>query len=164
MKTFKLYSLSLLEGKDGNVHQKLVPIEDGLIINMENQDKLWYIEAVVSGDYFSYFNSVKENQGHVLVDVVITSKGNHPAAMITNVHTITKLSNESISVLLEAKLALKKDDIIEDVLKELVQEGYSQEELLREFKNKMDNLATHPESALGTIYRSVQASGLYNLK
>lgn len=164
MKTFKLYSLSLLEGKDGNVHQKMVPIEDGLILNMENETKMWYIEAVISQEFLEYFQNVKNQDGHILVDVVITSKENHPAAMITSVQKITELSQEKISVLLEAKLALKKDDIIEDVLKELVSRGFSNEELIIAFRNEMETLAAHPKSALGTIYRSIQESGLYKLQ
>ncbi|GAE34232.1 YwpF-like family protein [Halalkalibacter akibai] len=164
MKTFKLYSISLLEGKDGNVHQKMVPIEDGLIINMENQKQMWYIEAVVSEDYAEFFQRVKEKEEHILVDVVITSKDNHPAAMITSVQSITSLSNSKISVLLEAKLAVKKDDVIEDVLKDLVSRGFSEEALLEEFKTRMENLKAHPQSALGSIYRSIQQSGLYKLQ
>ncbi|KHF39714.1 YwpF-like family protein [Halalkalibacter okhensis] len=163
MKTFKLYSLSLLEGKGECVDQRLIPIHDGLIINMENSNQTWYIEAVISKDYCEYFKEIKENKGHILVDVIITSKDNHPAAMITNVQTITELS-EHISVLLEAKLALKRDVIIEDVLKDLVKEGYSEEQLLTEFRNKMENLAAHPQSALNTIYRSIKESGEYNLQ
>jgi hypothetical protein len=163
LKTFKLYSLSLLEGNGECVDQKLIPIQDGLIVNMENQKQTWYIEAVISKEYTDYFKKVKENKGHILVDVIITSKDNHPAAMITNVQTITELSN-NISVLLEAKLALKRDVIIEDVLKDLVNEGYSEEQLLAEFHNKMENLAAHPQSALNTIYRSIKESGNYNLQ
>ncbi|WP_332698066.1 YwpF family protein [Halalkalibacter lacteus] len=163
MKTFKLYSISLLEGKDGNVHQKMIPIEDGLIINMENKQQTWYIEAVISHDYYDYFKKVKDQDGHILVDVIITSKDNHPAAMITSVQTLTELS-ESVSVLLEAKLALKKDVIIEDVLKDLVGQGFSEKRLLQEFKNKMENLAAHPQGALKTIYRSIKESGHYKLQ
>ncbi|MDT8862993.1 YwpF-like family protein [Alkalihalobacillus sp. MEB130] len=163
MKTFKLYSLSLLEGKEGKVNQKLIPIQDGLIVNMENPSQTWYIEAVISEDYYDYFREIEEEERHILVDVIITSKDNHPAAMITKVQTITKLT-ESISILLEAKLALKRDVIIEDVLKDLVSEGYSEEQLLTEFHNKMENLAAHPQSALDTIYRSIKESGQYNLQ
>lgn len=164
MKTFKLYSLSLLEGKDGNVHQKMVPIQDGLIINMENQKQIWYIEAVISQDFLEYFQDVQTQKGHILVDVVITSKNNHPAAMISSVQNITVLTEHKISILLEAKLALKKGDIIEDVLKDLVSRGFSNEELIQEFKNEMETLAAHPTSALGSIYRSIQESGLYKLQ
>ncbi|GAE28338.1 hypothetical protein JCM9140_4558 [Halalkalibacter wakoensis JCM 9140] len=163
VKTFKLYSLSLLEGKEGEVNQRLIPIEDGLIINMENQSQTWFIEAVIDHEYYDYFKKVKENSGHILVDVIITSKDNHPAAMITKVQTISKLS-KGISVLLEAKLALKRDVIIEDVLKDLVNEGYSDEQLLTQFHNKMENLAAHPQSALNTIYRTIKENGQYNLQ
>jgi hypothetical protein len=154
----------LLEGKAGNVDQKVIPIQDGLIINMENKKQMWYIEAVVSQEFEEYFLKVKEQEGHMLVDVVITSKDNHPAAMITKVQKITKLAEQNISILLEAKLALKKDDIIEDVLKDLVNKGFSNDELLQQFKSRMDNLKAHPQTALGTIYRAIQESGLYKLQ
>lgn len=163
MKTFKLYSICLLEGKSGKVEQKPIPIEDGLIINMENKEKTWFIDAVVSRDQLDYFKHIHEQKRHILVDVIITSKDNHPAAMITSVKTITELSDH-VSILLEAKLAMKKDDMIENVLEDLVKKGYTKESLLNEFRSQIENLSSHSQHSLDELYLSLQESGQYNLK
>ncbi|TWI56885.1 YwpF family protein [Halalkalibacter nanhaiisediminis] len=163
MKTFKLYSFCLLEGKSGKVEKKPIPIQDGLIINLENSEHTWYIDAVFSADQFDYFKDLHEQGAHILVDVIITSKDNHPATMISSVQTITSLS-EQISILFEAKLAKKKDDVVENVLEDLVEKGYKEDSLLSEFRSKMENLAAHSQQSLDELYRSLQNSGQYNLK
>ncbi|MBP3949843.1 YwpF-like family protein [Bacillus suaedae] len=162
MKTFRLISLCLLDGKKGHVEQKIVPIEDGLIINMENP-QVWFIEAVVSKEYYPYFNSILEKNGNVLIDVVITSKENHPAAMITNVLSITELS-EKVSVLLKGDLALKKDDLLADVLEDIVGEGVQGEKLLAEFSHRRANLSEFSERTLDELYQSLKEDGKYSLE
>ncbi|MDV2686359.1 YwpF-like family protein [Alkalihalophilus lindianensis] len=163
MKTFKLYSLCVLEGKEGSIKQRAIPLKDGLIINMENEDRTWHIDAVTDSTHKPYFEKVKEEEGHLLVDAIITSKNNHPATMVTKVITITELS-DGISVLLEAKLVLQKDEVIEDVIEDLVAEGLSGEELVSEFKERKNNLAAHSEKTLEEVYASLQQSGQYQLR
>ncbi len=162
MKTFKLYSFCLLEGSLGKVEQKSIPIKDGLIINLENAEQTWYIDAVFSKDELDYFKRIHEQEQHILVDVIITSKDNHPAAMISSVQTITELS-EHISVLFDAKLAMKKDDVVADVLEDLVKKGYTNGSLLSEFRGEMEKIAAHSQHSLDELYRSLQESGQYNL-
>lgn len=163
MKTFKLYAISLLEKLDGKVQLKKIPIQDGLIINMEDQKQSWFIEAVFDEEHYNYFKEAYDEKRHVVVDVIITSKDNHPAAMITSIQQITNLK-EGISVLFDAKLALKKDDIIRDVLKDLVVQGYTSEQLISEFQYKIEGLSTHSQHTLDELYRLLQAKGGYNLQ
>ncbi|ERN52393.1 YwpF-like family protein [Alkalihalophilus marmarensis] len=163
MKTFKLYSLCILEGSEGSIKQRAVPLKDGLIINMENEEHTWHIDAVMEESFKGYFEEIKQESGHLLVDAIITSKNNHPATMVTNVVTITDLSG-GISVLLEAKLVLQKDEVIEDVIEDLVEEGLSGEQLVQEFKSRKENLAAHSENTLAEVYASLKESGNYQLK
>lgn len=163
MKTFKLYSFSLFERQQDKVVQVPIEITDGLIINMENADKTWYIDAVFSKDKLAYFQQIKEDGRNVLVDVIITSKDNHPAAMITTIRTITELS-DGVSVLFKAKLAQKKDDVIENVLRSLIEKGYKENELVATFSNQIRNEGKHSEETLNDLYFTLQQSGQYNLR
>ncbi|GAE32347.1 YwpF family protein [Alkalihalobacillus hemicellulosilyticus] len=162
MKTFKLISLCVLDGKKGQVEQKIVPIEDGLIINMANPHA-WYIEAIVDKDQAKYFQMIYERRGNILVDVVITSKDNHPAAMITNVESVTPLSGQ-MSILLKGELAFKKDDLLADVLEDIVNEGFKGQELLEEFGNRRQNLIEYSQRTLDELYQSLRKGGRYSLE
>ncbi|MCM3759552.1 YwpF-like family protein [Alkalihalobacillus oceani] len=161
MKTFKLYSICLLEGKEDSVEQKKISIEDGLIINMENPEKTWYIEAVFAHTELDFFERVQREDRHMLADVVITSKENQPATMITKLKAITKLS-EQISVLFEAKLAQKKGELFESVLKDLIEKGLSGEELLQEFRQQTASRIAHSQHMLDELYRSLQKNNELN--
>lgn len=66
MKTFKLISLQIVEGAD----LKDIELQDGLIINKEDDLSSWLIEAYISKSYLDYFKSGDE----MIVQVVI-SKG-----------------------------------------------------------------------------------------
>lgn len=162
MKTFKLYSINLLEGQLGAVKQIPIEIKDGLIINMENKEKTWYIDAVFDREHLNYFKQLEEQGKHVLVEVIITSRDNHPAAMITKIDTITELSKH-ISVLFEGKLARKKGDSISNVLKLLVNEGHEGESLLSKFSDQIRTDAKYEQRALDNLYKTLKESGQYNL-
>ncbi len=153
----------MLEGKFGPVKQKAIPVRNGLIINMEDEAQTWHIDVVTDNDYRAYFEEVAKNDGHLLVDAIITSKNNHPATMVTSVKTITDLS-DGVSILLRAKLVLHKDEVIEDVIEELIAEGLSGEELLKEFKVRKENLAAHSDKTIDEVYESLQKSGEFQLR
>ncbi len=74
---------------------------------MENKAQTWFIEAVISNEYLSYFEQLKDEKKDLLVDVVITRRDNYPATMITQIAKITNLSEE-ISILLKANFVIKK--------------------------------------------------------
>lgn len=162
MKTFKLISLHVLDGKSGRVEQKEVPITSGLIINMENP-YAWYIEAIVDKEEAKYFQMMYEKKGNILVDVVITSKDNHPAAMITNVESVTPLSKE-MSILLKGELAIKKDDLLADVLEDIVNEGFTGQDLIQEFGSRRQNLIEYSQRTLDELYDSLRKGERYRLE
>ncbi len=162
MKTFKLYSISLLKGPVGEVQQIPISIKDGLIINMENPEKTWYIDAVFEREHLPFFHEVKMEEKHMLAEVIITSKDNPPAAMITKIDTITELS-EHISVLFEANMASRRDDAIHDILKSLLDEGYQDSELLERFHCRLKNDPTHGKQSLNNLYKSLKKTGQYHL-
>lgn len=134
MKTFKLVSLQVVE------EEKLLDIElvDGLIINQENDQGQWMIEAYMSNSYHDYFQKLAEQAQDLIVQVVITKKANSPAAFQTKIMTIKQLENH-ISILLQGKLMKTNNDYAVVVLKNLIEKDFAGKELLDEFKNIMRN-------------------------
>ncbi|MDW2876394.1 MULTISPECIES: YwpF-like family protein [Bacillaceae] len=132
MKTFKLISLQIVE-EEG---LKDIALDDGLIINKEDDLSNWLIEAYISKTYLDYFNAAEDANQELTVQAVITKKENDPAAFITTVSSVKELENH-ISILLQGSLRRTKSDYAELLLGDLVQQGLDGEALVTEFKNKM---------------------------
>ncbi|HEY4553182.1 MAG TPA: YwpF-like family protein [Bacillaceae bacterium] len=132
MKTFKIVALQMIE--DQNI--KDIPLEDGLIINKENEDATWIIEALVDDSYEEYFHEYKEKKEPSEIRVIITHAANDPAPFTVKVHSISRLTNH-ISVLFKGKLSKRRNEYAEMLLDDLIKEGYGGEELLKEFQNRM---------------------------
>ncbi len=132
MKTFKLISLQIFE-EDG---LRDIVLDDGLIINKEDDLSNWLIEAYVSKTYLDYFTAAEDAKNELTVQAVITKKENDPAAFTTTVSSVKELENH-ISILLQGSLRRTKSDYAELLLDDLVQQGLDGEALLTEFKNKM---------------------------
>lgn len=162
MKTFHLYSISLLQGQSGKVEHLPISMKDGLIINMENHEKTWYIDAVFDREHLAFFEKIKADNRHILVEVIITSPDNPPAAMITSIDTITELS-EHISVLFKAKMTGRMDDAIRNIVKSIIAEGLKGEEILERFHCRMKNEPTYGKQTLNDLYKSLEEKGLYQL-
>ncbi|MEH7522626.1 YwpF-like family protein [Bacillus sp. JJ1503] len=129
MKTFKLISLQVVED-DSLVDIDLI---DGLIINQENDQNTWMLEAYVNNTYNDYFQKLSKQGEDIIVQVVITKKENSPAAFQIKIVTIKPLTDH-ISILFEGKLKKTNYDYAEIVLKKLIDQGLTGDELLKEFK------------------------------
>jgi hypothetical protein len=128
MKTFKLISLQIVDGADLTD----IELQDGLIINKEDDLRTWLIEAYTKKSYRDYFKDGEE----MIVQVVISKKENDPASFQTKVHSVKEFEN-NISVLLEGTLKRTRNEYAELVLDDLLKKGMSGDELLYEFKEKM---------------------------
>ncbi|MDE3840279.1 hypothetical protein C0966_13140 [Bacillus methanolicus] len=128
MKTFKLISLQIVEGTD----LKDIELQDGLIINKEDEHSRWLIEAYTKKSYLDYFKAGDEK----IVQVVISKKENDPASFLTKVHSVKEFEN-NISVLLEGTLKRTRNEYAELVLDDLLKKGMTGDNLLIEFKEKM---------------------------
>ncbi|UQD53551.1 hypothetical protein C0971_17160 [Bacillus methanolicus] len=128
MKTFKLISLQIVEGAD----LKDIELQDGLIINKEDDLSSWLIEAYISKSYLDYFKAGDE----MIVQVVISKKENGPATFQTKVHSVKEF-DKNMSVLLVGTLKSTRNAYAELVLDDLLKKGMSGDNLLSEFKEKM---------------------------
>lgn len=133
MKSFKIVSLQVLV--DGNM--KDIELEDGLIINKEDGKKTWIIEGFISKEYYDFFRAAQQSPNALDVQVVITHESNDPAPFSTHVRGIKQFENH-ISVLLEGYLRVKRSNYAELLLSDIVREGFTGEELIEEFRKRMN--------------------------
>jgi hypothetical protein len=132
MKSFKLVSLDVLE--DGTSIE--VPLEDGLIINKEDDRSTWLLEAYTDLSLYDYFKKLQDADAEIVVEAIITKLENDPAFFQTKIVTLNKFENH-IGVLLEGYLRRKRRDYSEILLETLLQKGLAGPALLTEFKEKL---------------------------
>ncbi|MFP7328206.1 YwpF-like family protein [Bacillus subtilis] len=136
MKTFKLVDLNVerVDKEEQLIEQ--FPLIDGLIINKEDGENHWLIEALVQKEHLSFFEQLQNSQSEAKVFVTITKKSNRPAQLTAAVKNIVKLE-ESIQVLLYGQMVTRKQQGTETILESLVKEGYTGTKLIEAFKQKL---------------------------
>ncbi len=134
LKTFKIVALQLLENKKAQD----IELEDGLIINKESEDGTWIIEAYIPKKYNDIFQTRLASKETFDIRVVITHADNDPAPFTVTISSIQQLKDH-ISVLFQGRLSKKRNDYSEMLLDDLIKEGYSGEQLLAEFKERMQS-------------------------
>jgi CO/xanthine dehydrogenase FAD-binding subunit len=134
MKTFKLISLQVVTENE----LMDITLDDGLIINKEDEAFTWLIEAYTKRSNFDFFQKVMKENKELVVQVIITKMENDPAPLKVKVRSVTEF-DDNISVLLEGKLKRSKNKYAELILQDLIQRGMNGEELLAEFKTRMQN-------------------------
>ncbi|GHH98730.1 YwpF family protein [Neobacillus kokaensis] len=132
MKTFKLFSLDVLED-DKSIE---VPLVDGLVLNKEDDNYTWLLEAYTDLNLYDYFDKIFTEKREIIVEVKITKKENAPAYFQTKICSLLKFEDH-ISILLEGHLRRNKSDYSELLLDNLLQKGLEGQALLDEFKDKM---------------------------
>ena len=119
MKTFKLISLHVT-GDHGLIE---INLEDGLIINKEDENRTWLLEASVSASYEDYFQSLLEDEKDLTLQIVISRKENEPAYYYSKLFHIRKLDSDSLSVLFKGSLNRSRSNYAEQVLTNLIEKG-----------------------------------------
>ncbi|MDR4890163.1 YwpF-like family protein [Fredinandcohnia sp. QZ13] len=136
MKTFRLVSLMVLHQDEQPSRIEEIPLIDGLIINQEDGENSWIVEAFIEKSYKSIFEKAKQNDTKLNLQVTISKKSNDPASLMGEVKIIKDMDN-SVSVLLEGNLVPSRLNMAEIVLTDLIQQGLQGEGLLAEFKNRL---------------------------
>ena len=130
MKTFMLKALDIIE----NDSRKKIELIDGLIINREDEENQWIIEAYIDQKYLNYFQELQNQNEKVMIEVKITKETNDPATFITSMIGLNKIGTQ-MNVLFKGTIAVDQyNSGMEQALKSLIDQGYQGEELLGEFK------------------------------
>lgn len=133
MKTFELKYLNVILNKSDEIIDHEIPLLDGLIINREDESNRWVLEALIEKKYWHFFEKLKEQKEDIIVQVKITTETNEPASLITNILSLNELEEE-MNVLFMGTIIDEEKNKIEKILKELIDQGFSGEELLDKFK------------------------------
>ncbi|RLL45165.1 hypothetical protein D8M04_09905 [Oceanobacillus piezotolerans] len=104
MKTFMLKKLHIM--KTDNHDGKDIALIDGLIINREDNDNYWLIEAYIEKSYKDFFQKLKENEEELLLEVKISKENNKPAMFTTHIIEINDIG-ENMNVLFKGIIVEK---------------------------------------------------------
>ncbi|MCA0969486.1 YwpF-like family protein [Halobacillus litoralis] len=137
MKTFKLVSLDIVEEKNDDITQRRIKLQDGLIINREDDHGRWTIEAYVDDSYKEFFNSMVKSQEELIIQVKITKQSNRPATFLVSVVDTNMIGN-AMNVIFMGTMVDRQREQVEKILKSLMDEGFQGEDLLEEFKRRGD--------------------------
>ncbi|SDI80549.1 YwpF family protein [Natribacillus halophilus] len=157
MKTFRLQGLHLLLKEEEELQQEQVKLQEGLVINRE-EGGWWLLEAVIDEPSIPTFQRLSEKKSEVVMDVLISHKQNDPATMVGRVRSIREL-NERYAILIDSKMALKKEDIFNYIMESLIQDGYTGDELLTEFKNRKQDRASWSAQLARSLYKQYEEQG-----
>ncbi|HLR62295.1 MAG TPA: YwpF family protein [Lentibacillus sp.] len=136
MKTFKLKSLKIINNEDADMLEQSIPLLDGLIINREDEENRWVIEAYVEQEQFDFFQNLRSHNEQVMIEVKITKESNDPATFITAITSINEIGDH-MNVLFIGTIVDQRKEIIKEKLKLLIEQGYKEEELLHKFKEQI---------------------------
>lgn len=136
MKTFRLVSLMVLHQNEQPNRIEEIPLIDGLIINKEDGENSWFVEAFIEKSYKELFEKAKQDNAKINLQVTISKKSNDPASLMGEVKIIKEMEN-SVSVLLDGNLLPSRLNMAENVLTDLIHQGLQGEGLLAEFKNRL---------------------------
>lgn len=151
MKTFRLMRLSLFE-KDGDViEMHEIKMKEGLIINREEPDKSWLLDAVIPTEYEDIIHEWEKHEEEMLMEAVITHPDNAPALLRGIVKKTTRLEH-SLGVLIQAYIAGKDENITELILQELITEGYEGDQLLEEFHERKNDQRSWSKAMAARLY------------
>lgn len=131
MKTFKMLSFNVLNDDGTTINYPLI---DGVIINQENETKTWILEIFIDNSYKQSFEQLKGKE--IDVRVVISFPENEPAPFSVTIVEILELKHQ-ISVLMKGKVKLLRQKYAEQLLKNLLEENLSKEELIKKFEQGM---------------------------
>lgn len=133
MKTFKLVNFKI-ERNEGKKKIEEITLIDGLVINQDDGENSWLIEALLPNKYHSFFEEYFQSKQEARLFITISKKSNSPAPIIAKVKSITDL-DQNISILLEGRMLSRRfTHDPRELLSNLIAQGLSGEALLQAFR------------------------------
>ncbi|AYE48629.1 YwpF-like family protein [Priestia megaterium] len=136
MKTFKLVSFQLVDDQE---KRQSVSLTNGLIINKEDGENNWILEAVIDKKWYDEFHVLLKDKQKITVEAKITKETNDPATFIATVASITSIGENRISLLMKGVLKERRLHYAEMLLEDLINQGLSGHDLLQQFKLQLRN-------------------------
>lgn len=131
MKTFKAAEFFLQKEKQ----MIEIPLQDGLIINREDEERTWLIELFLNKEDEKVVRPFEKEKG-ITARIAITHRDNDPALFSVSVRSFQQLEHGT-SVLFDAKLRQMRNEYAIQVLGSLLKSGLEGEELLTVFTEEI---------------------------
>lgn len=138
MKTFKLIKLNVMKDQAEDIKKETISLIDGLIINREDENNQWLIEAYLDNQYFDLFQEYHQTKEELVLEAKITKTSNQPAVFLVKVIDINEIEG-NFNVLFMGTIVDHRKDQVEQMLRKLIEEGFQGETLLEEFKKRVDD-------------------------
>lgn len=136
MKTFKLKKIEIVNYHAATYEVEDIPLIDGLIINREDNEHSWLIEAFVEKEYMDYFTKTQATYDELIVHVKITTDLNEKATCLSKIIGIKEIGDR-MNVLFLGKMVDQRTTKLEKYLTEIVEAGHQGEVILEKFKEKI---------------------------
>lgn len=136
MKTFKLNMLEIVDFDAKEYEPINIPLSDGLIINREDDQNRWLIEAYTDREFLEFFTETKQKYEELILHVKITTELNEKATCLTSIIDINEIG-DNMNVLFLGTMVDQRTTKLELKLERLVSQGYRGKELLEQFKGKL---------------------------
>lgn len=111
--------------------EEKIVLQDGLIINQEDDNNRWLLEAIVDKKYKTFLQKIKKKE-EIILEVKITKETNEPAYFRSKVVSINEI-DEWLEVIFEGVIVDRQQSKTEQKLANLIEEGYEGEQLLEQF-------------------------------
>ncbi|WP_342600155.1 YwpF family protein [Psychrobacillus sp. FSL H8-0483] len=132
MKTFKMISVNLIRENE----EVPIVLEDGIVINQENSSRSWILELFIDQKFEDFFNELKSTNELFRAKVVISYPENEPAHFEVATYSVKRIGKH-LSVLLRGTLKRARRQYAESLLADLIEDGYTGQELLAKFEHDM---------------------------
>jgi hypothetical protein len=133
MKTFKLKELQIVDYESEGYDYLSIPLIDGLIINREDDENQWLVEAYIDKEYFETLENMKNNYEEIIIHVRITTEANELATCLTQIIGLNEIG-EHMNVLFLGTMVEQRTNEVEEDLKRWMEEGNKGTSLLNKFK------------------------------
>ncbi len=120
---------------DAFVHHE-IDFMDGLIINREDEENRWVIEAYTTRAYRELFKRLQTTGEDLMIEVRITNVTNPPATFITSIIGVNDISDH-MNVLFMGTIIDQRKQSVEQHLKALIDAGYQGDILLEKIKQSL---------------------------
>lgn len=138
MKTFKLIKLNVIHDLEEGFEKKSIPLIDGLIINKEDEENNWLVEAYLGPQQLDYFTEIHEKGEEFVLEAKISKTTNQPAYFLVKLINLNQIG-EGFNVLFLGTIVDYKKEQVEQMLQNLINEGFQGEELLEMFKQRVED-------------------------
>lgn len=136
LKTFKLVELLIVDYESDDYKTVSVPLIDGLIINREDKENRWLVEAYIKREWLDFFKKLEKHYKELIIHVRITTMSNDLATCVSSIIDINEIG-ENMNVLLLGTMANRRTTTVERILKELKEKGVKGKELLVELQKQL---------------------------